>query len=210
MKSIAPGSILIILISITLLFLCFYFAFYFLPCIFIPKIPKILSIISIRSHSRKWPWRDWQPLIALVARIYLFCAWSPTGLIPWFSKTEGNTYATLLHHPFLFRGKPTQCSRGSKKDFWRRCRGCLHKSLHTKYPSHTLISRITLFAICLSFSSPPLHLCLFFAFFLYVPLFVFPHSFYLFARNLLIWIHLKCSTWIIFDPYALMLKPQLA
>ena len=28
--------------------------------------------------------------------------WSPTGLIPWFSKTEGNTYATLLHHPLLF------------------------------------------------------------------------------------------------------------
>ena len=28
--------------------------------------------------------------------------------------------------------------------------------------------------------------------------------------NLLIWIHLKCSTWIIFDPYALVLKPQLA
>ena len=40
-------------------------------------------------------------------------AWSPTGLIPWFSKTEGNTYATLLCHPFLFKGKPTQCSRGS-------------------------------------------------------------------------------------------------
>ena len=33
--------------------------------------------------------------------------YSPTGLIPWFSKTEGNTYATLLHHPFLFKGKPT-------------------------------------------------------------------------------------------------------
>ena len=28
--------------------------------------------------------------------------WPPTGLIPWFSKTEGNTYSTLLHHPFLF------------------------------------------------------------------------------------------------------------
>ena len=26
----------------------------------------------------------------------------PTGLIPWFSKVEGNTYATFLHHPFLF------------------------------------------------------------------------------------------------------------
>jgi hypothetical protein len=23
-------------------------------------------------------------------------------------KTEGNTYSTLLHHPFLFKGKPTQ------------------------------------------------------------------------------------------------------
>ena len=42
------------------------------------------------------------------------CEEPPTGLIPWFSKTEGNTYATLLHHPFLFKGKPTQCSRGSK------------------------------------------------------------------------------------------------
>ena len=110
--------------------------------------------------------------------------WPPTGLIPWFSKTEGNTYATLLHHPFLFKGKPTQCSRGSKKDFWRRCQGdsrevksrfdsrqraisgavageSTHKSRHTKYPSQTLIPRITLFAICLSFSSPPLHPCRF-------------------------------------------------
>ena len=111
-------------------------------------------------------------------------AWPPTRLIPWFSKTEGNTYATILHHPFLFKGKPTQCSRGSKKDFWRRfrgglckvksrfglpttshfwhrCRGGLRKSQHTKYPSQTLISRITLFGICLSFSSPPLHPCRF-------------------------------------------------
>ena len=36
-------------------------------------------------------------------------------------------YAALLHHPFLFKGKPTQCSRGSKKDFWRRCRGDLRQ-----------------------------------------------------------------------------------
>ena len=37
----------------------------------------------------------------------------------------------------------------------------LFRSIHTKYPSQTLISRITLFAICLSFSSPPLHPCRF-------------------------------------------------
>ena len=141
-------------------------------------------------------------------------AWPPTGLIPWFSKTEGNTYATLLHHPFLFKGKPMQCSRGSKKDFWRRCQGDIPQVKTYQVPSQTLIPCITLFAICLSFSSPPLHLCLFFAFFLYVFLFVFPCAFYLLAsflaKNLLIWINLKCSTLIIFDPYELVLKPQLA
>ena len=124
--------------------------------------------------------------------------WPPTGLIPWFSKTEGNTYAALLHHPFLFKGKPTQCSRGNKKDFLRRCRGgsrktsqdltpdnepflaplpgSLRKSQHTKYPSQTLFSRITLFAICLSFSSPPLHPCHFIR-----PLSLHPPSLSLFA-----------------------------
>ena len=115
------------------------------------------------------------PLLRWLRGLYLFgsvrgtCAWPPTGLIPWFSKTEGNTYATLLHHPFLFKGKPTQCSRGSKKDFWRRCPGGSRKSQQTKYPSQTLISRITLFAICLSFSSPPLHPCRFIR-----PLFLLP------------------------------------
>ena len=52
--------------------------------------------------------------------------WPPTGLIPWFSKTEGNTYATLLHHPFLF-GEILASSRGSKKNFWRCCRGVCAK-----------------------------------------------------------------------------------
>ena len=88
--------------------------------------------------------------------------WSPTGLIPWFSKTEGNTYATLLHHPFLFKGKPTQCSRGSKKDFWCCCRGGLRSSQDIPSTHHKLFSlAFTLFAICLSFSSPPLHPCRF-------------------------------------------------
>ena len=62
----------------------------------------------------------------------------------------------------------------------------------------------------LPFYSPSLP----FAFFPYVSLFLFPFAFYMLAsslaENLLIWIHLKCSTWIIFDPYALVLKPQLA
>jgi len=29
----------------------------------------------------------------------------PTGLIPWFSKTKGNTYATIVASPFPLQGK---------------------------------------------------------------------------------------------------------
>ena len=85
---------------------------------------NIYLIIIISIRSRKWLWRDWQPLYCVgcefsvcLCRCMGLFEEPPTGLIPWFSKTEGSTYATLLHHPFLFKGKPTQCSRGSKKDF---------------------------------------------------------------------------------------------
>src|ERR671919_2540073 len=78
--------------------------------------------------------------------------------MPWFSKTEGNTYATLLHHPFLFKGKPTQCSRGSKKDFWCRCRGVYAQvktyqvPITNSYPSHYIICHLPL--VFLSPTSP--------------------------------------------------------
>ena len=82
----------------------------------------------------------------------------PTGLIPWFSKTEGNTYATLLHHHFLFKGKPTQCSRGSNKDFWRCCWGVYAQvktyqvPITNSYPSHYIICHLPL--VFLSPTSP--------------------------------------------------------
>ena len=66
-------------------------------------------------------------------------------------------YATSC---FPLQGNPTQCSRGSKK-ISGAVAGEVRASQYTKYPSHTLISRITLFAICHSFSSPPLHPCRF-------------------------------------------------
>ena len=50
-------------------FRCFYFTLH----LYHKNTKKYYLIISIRSHSRKWPCRDWQPLIVLVARIYLFC-----------------------------------------------------------------------------------------------------------------------------------------
>ena len=150
--------------------------------------------------------------------------WPPTGLIPWFSKTEGNTYATLLHHHVLF-GEVLR----SAQEVARRISGAVAGEAHASksnipsthrnpYLSHYIIWHLPL--VFLSPTSPlpfylpclsqyPLSLSL--AFFC---LLVCPCAFYvlasLLAKNLLIWIHLKCSTWIIFDPYALVLKPQLA
>ena len=85
------------------------------------------------------------PFIALVARFLFVCVsvWDFSGASYWIDtlvlKTEGTTYATLLHHPFLFKGKTNACSRGSKKDFWRRCR----RDLRTSYilsTHHKLLS----------------------------------------------------------------------
>ena len=105
------------------------------------------------------PLSHWLRGSCLFVQVLGTCMLPPTRLIPWFSKTEGNTYATLLHHPFLFKG-----NQRSAQEVARRISGAvagesMHKSRHTKYPSQTLIPRITLFAICLSFSSPPLHPC---------------------------------------------------
>ena len=76
-------------------------------------------------------------------------------MIPWFSKIEGNTYATIAASPFPLQGKPTQA-----QDIARRISGaiadeCTHKSRHTKYPSQTHLPRI--YIIChlpLVFLSP--------------------------------------------------------
>ena len=107
------------------------------------------------------------PFIALVARFIFVCVgvWDSCVVSYWIDtlvlKNCGKYLRYFAASSLPLRGKPMQCSSGSKKDFWRHCRGGLRKSQHTKYPSHTLISRITLFAICLSFSSPPLHPCRF-------------------------------------------------
>ena len=86
------------------------------------------------------------------------CAWSPTGLIPWFSKTEGNTYATLLRHPLLFR--EIQCSA---QEIARRISGVVVGEAHASkstipsthrkpYLSHYIICHLPL--VFLSPTSP--------------------------------------------------------
>ena len=87
--------------------------------------------------------------------------WSPTGLIPWFSKTEGNTYATLLHHPFLFKGKPTHAQEVAISISGTVAGEIYAKSSQVKtyqvpitnsYPSHYIICHLPL--VFLSPTSP--------------------------------------------------------
>ena len=61
--------------------------------------------------------------------------WPPTGLIPWFSKTEGNTYATIAASPFPLQEKPTQA-----QDVARRISGAVAGEICAK-SSQDLISR---------------------------------------------------------------------
>ena len=68
-------------------------------------------------------------------------------MIPWFSKTEGNTYATLCCITLSSSRKTNASSRRSKKDFWRRCRGGLRSSQDIPSTHHKPISlAFTLFA----------------------------------------------------------------
>ena len=71
-ETYGPGSILIISISITLFTCFFYFAFYFLLCIYLSKIPKILSLSDLTLVSDREGIDN--PFIALVARFLIVCA----------------------------------------------------------------------------------------------------------------------------------------
>ena len=107
----APGSISYH-ICFQSTFICIYTF-----CIYIIKYQKyiyliLLSLLDLTFASGREGIDN--PFIALVASSLFVCvgAWTfeepPTGLIPWFSKTEGNTYATIAASPFPLQGKTTQ------------------------------------------------------------------------------------------------------
>ena len=131
--------------------------------IYTTKIPKIFILLSL-SDLTFASGREGidNPFIALVASVQVqgdLCVtsyWIDTLVL----KTEGNTYATLLHHPFLFKGKTDAFSRGSKKDFWRRCRGGLiFLSPTSPFAFSSPSSRVP-FCLCFHVPSICLHLCL--------------------------------------------------
>src|SRR6266496_3146986 len=120
----APGSIFhhTIFYFPSYKFLIYYFAIFYVP-IYKPKNTKNIyftcyhlyhiSLLQVTVKGSTTPLSRWVQVGVCLCRYSGACVLSPTGLIPWFTTTEGNTYSTLLHHPFLFKGKTNASSRGS-------------------------------------------------------------------------------------------------
>ena len=72
---------------------------------------NIYLIIAIRSHFCKWPWRDWQPFIALVARFLFVCvgAWDFWRASYWIDTLVLKNWGKYLRYfaasPFPLQGK---------------------------------------------------------------------------------------------------------
>ena len=90
-------------------------------------------------------------------------------------KNRGKYLRYFVASPFPLQGKTNACSRGSKKDFWRRCRGDLcqvkssqdipsthHKLLSLALHYLPFASRFALPHFTFAFSSPSsrMYLCL--------------------------------------------------
>ena len=72
--------------------------------------------------------------VQVLGDLCVFSYWIDTLVL----KTEGNTCATLLHHPFLFKGKPTHAQEVARRIFGTVAGEIYAKSRHTKYPSQLL------------------------------------------------------------------------
>ena len=144
MKPMAPGSLFhyiesrLHLASFYLLFCSLYFPIYK------PKIPKIftlpfiylyqISLLQVTVKGLTTPLSRWVQLVDCLCRYLVTFALSPTGLIPWFSKLR-EILTPLLHHPFLFKGKPTHAQEVARRISGAVAGEIYAKSSHTKYPS---------------------------------------------------------------------------
>ena len=181
-KPMAPGSISY--------HICFQSTFIciFTFCIYIIKYQKyiyliILSLLDLTFASGREGIDN--PFIALVASSLFVCvgAWDFWGAsywidTNWFSKTEGNTYATIAASPSPLWGKPTQA-----QDVARRISGAVVGEVFAQVktyqvpitnssPSHYIICHFPLVFLSptspLPFYSPSFSVRLFFACFVVV------------------------------------------
>src|SRR3990170_6536168 len=115
-----------------------------------------ISFLQVTVKGLTTPLSRWVQVFVCLCRCYhwrLVCSsyWIDTLVL----KLRKILISTLLHHPFLFKEKTNASSRSSRKNFWRRCRGGSTSSLPSTH--HKLSSlALTLFSICLSFSSASL------------------------------------------------------
>ena len=152
-----------------LLSIYFYLHLYFSNLYYkIPKIYLSYHTISIRSHFRKWPWMDWQPLYCVGCELSVcFCrcvGLLRSLLLDWYLGSQKlREILTLLCCITLSSSRENQ---RSAQEVARRISGAVAGEVFAQVKTYQVpitipISRITLFAICLSFSSPPLHPCRF-------------------------------------------------
>ena len=127
-KPMAPGSIFHHISFQSILFCNLYFPIYII------KIPKIFILLSLSdvTFASGHEGID-NPFIVLVARFLFFCACTrDLSLASYYIDTLvlenwGKYLRYFAASPFPLQGKTNACSRGSKKDFWRHCRGGLRQ-----------------------------------------------------------------------------------
>ena len=122
-----------------------------------------IGIMSVTSRPKRFC-----PLYCVGCEFLFVCvgAWDFWGASYWIDTLVLKNWGKYLRYycciTLSSSRKTNASSRRSKKDFWRRCRGGLRSSQDIPSTHHKPISlAFTLFAICLSFSSPPLHPCRF-------------------------------------------------
>ena len=178
MKPTAPGSLSHIFAF------AIYFSFAFIFRSIKPKIQKYLAAIysylfylvfdlsiyykftsrPLPILRRRTPKGIDNPFNTSGCEVLLFVCRGCLRCVAWFSYwfdnlgfiSEGNTYRRCAASSLPLWGNTDVASSDIKRNFWRRCRG--GSSTYTRFLITNLISsQFTLFAICLSFSSPPLH-----------------------------------------------------
>mgnify|MGYP005831127451 CR=1 FL=1 len=125
-------------------FLFNLFAIFFFP-IYKPKIPKMFTLLFIYLYQISplqvtvkgltTPLSRWVQVVWLFVQVYsdlcIVSYWIDTLVL----KLREILISTLLHHPFLFKGKTNTSSRGSRKISGAVSGEIYVKSSHTKYPS---------------------------------------------------------------------------
>ena len=174
-EAYGPRVFLIILFAFVIYFYLHLFSYLLIqkPKKYFAALYFICDLLfqSITTFSRQLAnfWRRYpkgidNPFNTSGCEVLLFVCRCCLRCVAWFSywfdnlgfTSEGNTYRRCAASSLPLWGNTDVASSDIKMNFWRRCRG--GSSTYTRFLITNLISlQFTLFSICLSFSSPPLH-----------------------------------------------------